>query len=151
MGVFSKALVVVCLFAGSSAAQSFPDGLGKETFVNVCSSCHDPTHVLGKQMSKPEWKAKVTEMLQEETDVTDEEKDAIVEYLAKNFPKPEKVNVNKASAKEIALVLEMAPKDGDAIVAYREKNGAFKSFDDLKKVPTVDAGKIEARKGRIEF
>ena len=38
-----------------------------------------------------------------------------------------------------------------AIVDYREKNGSFKSLDDLKKVTAVDAKEIESRKDRIAF
>ena len=38
-----------------------------------------------------------------------------------------------------------------AIIAYRAKNGAFKTVDDLKQVPTLDAAKIDAKKDRITF
>jgi competence protein ComEA len=139
----------VCLFAATAEAQSFPDGPGKEAFVAICSSCHDPTHVLDKQLTKAEWQAKVLEMLQEETDVTQADQDAIVAYLAKNFPK--KVNANKALAKEIASVLELSDKDAEAIVQYRTEKGDFKTLDDLKKVPGLDVAKIEGIKQRIEF
>jgi competence protein ComEA len=37
------------------------------------------------------------------------------------------------------------------IIQYRDKNGGFKSIEDLKKVPGVDAAKIEARKDRLIF
>ena len=52
----------------------------------VCSMCHSPTAVIGQQGTKQWWQAKVTEMLQEVTDVPDSDVDAIVNYLAKNFP-----------------------------------------------------------------
>jgi competence protein ComEA len=150
-----RLLVSLCLLgvaAGSvAAAQSFPEGPGKEVFVTICSSCHDPTHVIGKQLSRDEWKAKVTEMLQEETDVTDAEKDAIVAYLAKNFPKPDKVNVNKATAKDLTAVLGLAPPDAEAIVRYREEKGGFKTVEDLKKVPGLSSSKIDANKEHLEF
>jgi competence protein ComEA len=129
-------------------AQSFPEGAGKETFESVCSLCHDPSHVVGKQWTKAEWKAKVLEMLQEETDVSQADRDSIVEYLAMNFPK--KVNVNKALAKELAAVLDLSAKDAEAIVQHREKV-SFKTADDLKKVPGIDTAKIEASKARLEF
>ncbi|HKX30835.1 MAG TPA: helix-hairpin-helix domain-containing protein, partial [Blastocatellia bacterium] len=38
-----------------------------------------------------------------------------------------------------------------AIIQYRAKNGKFKSIEDLKKVPGVDAAKIEAKKDRLTF
>ena len=93
-------------------------------------------------------------MLQEEMDVTQAEKDQIVDYLAKAFPGQidiKKVNVNTGAAKEIETTLELSPENAAAIVRYREQNGAFKTIDDLKKVPGVDAAKIEAKKDRLEF
>jgi mono/diheme cytochrome c family protein len=75
-----------CLAAGLGLAQSLPDGPGKETFERVCSACHSPEAVIGLHKTKAEWKSKVTEMLQEATDVPDADVTAIVDYLAKNFP-----------------------------------------------------------------
>jgi competence protein ComEA len=101
--------------------------------------------------SKVEWQAKVLEMLQEDPDVTQQERDQIVEYLAKSFPQQAKINVNKATAKDLAEALELLAKDADAIIRYRDKNGSFKIIDDLKKVPGLDAGKIDAHRERLEF
>jgi len=39
----------------------------------------------------------------------------------------------------------------EAIVAYRQANGDFKTLDDLKKVPGLDAVKVDAQKTRITF
>src|SRR5579863_9077161 len=78
----------------------------------------------------------------------------IVEYLAKTFPALidiKKVNVNTAAAKDIETTLELSPETAAAIVRYREQNGAFKTIDDVKKVPGVDAAKIESKKDRLEF
>jgi competence protein ComEA len=88
-------------------------------------------------------------MLQEEPDVTQPERDRIVDYLSRSFPKH--VNVNTAASKEIETALELSPKDADAIVAYRQSKGAFKTVDDLKKVPGLDAAKIESNKSRLDF
>ncbi len=45
-----------------------------------------------------------------------------------------KVNLNKATAKELAKVKGITANKAKAIVAYRKKNGDFKSVDDLKEV-----------------
>jgi competence protein ComEA len=82
----------VALLTGSAAGQSFPDGPGKDVFLAVCSSCHDPAHVIGKRWDKTQWTAKVLEMLQEEPDVTQANREAIIEYLAKNFGPAAKTN-----------------------------------------------------------
>jgi hypothetical protein len=81
----------------TATAQSLPEGPGKELAEVICSSCHSTERIVTKQWTKPQWQAKVLEMLQEELDVTQPERDKIVEYLAKSFPA--KVNVNKAESK----------------------------------------------------
>ena len=112
--------------------------------------CHSPTAVIGQQGSRKWWQAKVTEMLQEVTDVPDKDVDTIVAYLAKNFPIV-KINVNKAAAKDLETGLNLTAKESEAIVSYRQANGNFKTLDDLKKVPGIDAVKIESKKDRLEF
>jgi competence protein ComEA len=143
-------LSLAALIALGACAQTLPDGPGKETFQMVCSMCHSPTAVIGKQGTKQWWQAKVTEMLQEATDVPDSDVDAIVNYLAKNFPVV-KTNVNKATAKELETGLELTAAESDAIVQYRQANGNFKTIADLEKVPGLDAVKIESKKDRLEF
>jgi competence protein ComEA len=136
--------------AWGACAQTLPEGPGKETFQMVCSMCHSPNAVIGKQGSLRWWQSKVTEMLQEETDIPAGDVDAIVAYLAKNFPVV-KVNVNKAAAKDLEIGLELTAKESEAIVQYRDAKGTFKNLDDLKKVPGLDAVKIESKKDRVEF
>jgi competence protein ComEA len=131
-------------------AQTLPDSPGRETFVVVCSMCHSPNAVIGQQGTRQWWQAKVTEMLQEVTDVPDSDVDTIVAYLAKNFPIV-KINVNKATAKVLETGLALTPKESEAIVGYREAKGSFKTLDDLKKVPGLDAVKIESKKDRLEY
>lgn len=46
----------------------------------------------------------------------------------------DKVNLNKATAKELAKVKGLSLNKSKAIVAYRKKQGDFKSVDDLKNV-----------------
>jgi len=112
--------------------------------------CHAPTAVLGKQGTKEWWQAKVTEMLQEVTGIPDSDVDTIVAYLAKNFPVV-KINVNKASMMDLETGLELTVKESEAIVHYRDAKGSYKTLDDLKKVPGLDAVKIESKKDRLEF
>jgi competence protein ComEA len=131
-------------------AQTLPDAPGKDAFQMVCSMCHSPNAVIGKQGTKQWWQSKVTEMLQEETDIPSSDVDTIVNYLATNFPIV-KINVNKASAKDLESGLELSAKASEAIVAYRAAKGSFKTMDDLKKVPGLDATEIESKKDRLQF
>jgi competence protein ComEA len=45
-----------------------------------------------------------------------------------------KVDVNKATAKELMKVKGISSSRAKAIISYRKKNGDFKSLDDLTKV-----------------
>ena len=45
----------------------------------------------------------------------------------------------------------MRRSQAKAVIEYREKNGEFKSLDDLKKIPVLDSEKLEEKKDRILF
>ncbi len=128
-----------------------PDGAGKDTFASVCSLCHSTSIPMGKQFTRQEWELKVTEMLQEEPDVTREERAAILEYVAANFKPGGRIYINMAAVKDLQMALEITAAEAEAIVRYRETQGDFKSFDDLKKVPRLDFSKLESRKARLDF
>jgi competence protein ComEA len=143
--------VFVLITASNAAAQSLPNGPGKDVFETVCSFCHAPTAVMGKQFTKPQWELKIIEMLQEEPDVTPEERATILEYLSANFKPGGKIYINKAAAKDLQAALEVSANEAEAIVRYRDEKGVFKTFDDLKSVPGFDPSKIQAKKDRLEF
>jgi competence protein ComEA len=77
---------------------------------------------------------------------TDEQFEAIIVYLTKNFGR---TDVNQAAAEEIASGLGFSAKEAEAIMEYRKKNGDFKSWRDLTKVEGLDAAKVEAKKDHI--
>jgi len=133
----------------SALSQSLPDGPGKELVEVICTACHDAKRIIAKQGTKADWQSKVLEMLQECPDVAQDERERIVDYLAKSFPRH--VNVNTASAKDIAAALELSAKDAEAVVDYRQQRGKFQKPDDLKQVPGIDNAKVEAVKSRLEF
>lgn len=129
-----------------------PDGPGKTTLLKVCSSCHSPDNVLANGQDRAGWEATINKMAGFGANATDEEFTAILDYLTKNFPPAgAPVNVNKATADQLVTGLGLSTAEGDAIIKYREKNGDFKTIDDLKKVPDVDAKKIDAKKDRVAF
>jgi cytochrome c5 len=91
VGVKSLALMVFPVaLAVTTAVQSpppqLPEGPGKELVEAVCTACHTLERVIAKRATKAEWQDKVLEMLQEDPDITQQERDQIVDYLAKNFP-----------------------------------------------------------------
>jgi competence protein ComEA len=69
-------------------------------------------------------------------------------YLVRNLSK---VNVNTATAAQIAPVLDLSEASARALVDYRAEHGPFKTLDDMKKAPGVNPGKLDSRKNRIVF
>ena len=62
------------------------------------------------------------------------------------------VDVNTADAKTLAKELDgVGMSKAEAIVSYREKNGPFKSADDLAKVKGLGKKLIEQNKGNFKF
>lgn len=60
------------------------------------------------------------------------------------------VNINTADARTLARELDgIGPAKAQAIVEYREKNGAFKSADDLLKVEGIGNKVLEQNRGNI--
>ena len=65
-----------------------------------------------------------------------------VEKTAKKDSPPAKIDINKASAKELEQFGGVGPKTAADIVDYREKVGGFESCDDLIKVKGIGDAKI---------
>jgi competence protein ComEA len=131
-----------------------PDAPGKQTMQKVCGSCHGAELVIGRQEARETWAAVVNDMIQRGATGTDDEFFEVVEYLSTNFSKSSpvmKVNVNKATAKDLETALRLPSKQASDIVQYRGEKGEFKSIEDLEKVPGLDAAKIKANKNRLSF
>ena len=85
-GFILLSVALAVLVAGQTPSRALPEGPGKELVEAVCTECHTLERVAAKRATKTEWQDKVLEMLQEDPDVTQQERDQIVEYLAKAFP-----------------------------------------------------------------
>jgi competence protein ComEA len=157
LGFSARVLASGLVFFSSSAlAQNgqLPDGPGKDVVQRVCTQCHAADVVTGKGNTRDGWTQVVGEMIARGAQGSDEDFGTIVEYLTTNFPPKadvKKVNVNKADAAELQTALQLVQKDAAAIVDYRKQNGDFKTLDDLKKVPGIDAAKLDGEKQKIAF
>jgi len=130
-------------------AQDLPEGPGKAVMQSVCTKCHDLKQVAARKRTATDWGMTVDDMITQGAKATDAQVGAILDYLIANFRKP--FNVNLATAKNLEAELELATPEAEAIVAYRGQNGPFKSLDDLKKIPGLDATKVDAAKEWIAF
>ena len=64
---------------------------------------------------------------------------------------PVKVNINTASADELSQLKGVGAKYAAKIVEYREKNGPFKSPQDLMNVQGIGSKTFEANKEMISI
>jgi competence protein ComEA len=149
------ALFVGSTWVSGSASQGrpLPDGPGKEVTTKLCAQCHELERSISLNQDRDGWQRTVDKMVAFGMKGSDQEIRAVVDYLTKNFPAEEipKLNVNKAEAIDLESGLSLKRSEAAAIIKHREKNGNFKSIEDLKKVPGVDAAKIEAKRDRLTF
>lgn len=141
---------LLVLAAGGVWAQEVP---GKAEAQRICAQCHEYERSTAPRQNRAGWQATMDKMVALGAKGTQQELDAVVDYLALTYPGEEvpKIKVNEARAVELESGLSLPRSQAAAIIQYRTQHGDFKSIDDLKKVPGVDVAKIEARKDRLQF
>jgi competence protein ComEA len=139
-------------FTGVALAD-LPPGPGHDEVLKVCGKCHSAEQAASLRQSRSGWEETVSKMVNLGAEGSDEEFEAILTYLTKNYgPEAVKpVNVNTATPVEIESVLGLTRSESAAIVQYRTDKGAFKTVDDLKSVPGLDYSKIEKKKALVTF
>ena len=60
-----------------------------------------------------------------------------------------KININTASVKQLTKLEKIGKKYAERIIAYREKNGPFKSPEDITKVKGIGSKTYELNKDVI--
>jgi competence ComEA-like helix-hairpin-helix protein len=63
--------------------------------------------------------------------------------LGKAQGKMDKININEASIESLSKIPGLDSKVGEAIAAYRDANGAFKSLSELANIDGIDASLLE--------
>lgn len=140
------ALFVSTIFA-LPADNAREEAADKAAFQAVCGSCHALSMVEGLR-TESEWYEEVEQMIKIGAKGTDEQFDRVMSILLRTLTK---VNVNTATASQIAPVLDVSDATAQAIVKRRSEDGKFRSIEDLKKVAGVDPSKLKARSNRIIF
>lgn len=130
-----------------------PDGPGKAETEKLCSQCHELARAVSLHQDRLGWDTTVAKMVNLGARVSDVEMQIVANYLAKNFPAAEvpMIHVNTARAIEFEAGLSLLRSQSAALIAYRTRNGPFKSIADLEKVPGIDLHKIESKKDRLVF
>ena len=63
----------------------YPPGPGRDTFIRVCTRCHEAANSTKLRLTRRQWQGKVYQQADRGAEVSGEELDQIVDYLAKNF------------------------------------------------------------------
>jgi len=145
-------LFTAVVLTGAGALADLPPGAGKEATLRVCGKCHAPELATSQRLTRDQWQATISKMANLGAQASDNEFEAILDYLSLNFgpQAAQPVNVNKATAVEIECVLELTRTESRAIVQYRQQH-PLKTLEDLTQVPGVDAKKIMAKKSLVAF
>ncbi len=147
------AIFIAASWLAAAAWAQLPEGPGRAETQAICSQCHELARSISLRQDKAGWQATIDKMVTLGAKGSDKDFQLVVDYLAKNYPGEEMppINVNEARAIDLESGLTLLRSQARAIIAYRDKNGPFKSIEDLEKVPGVDVAKIEARKNRLVF
>ena len=150
--LFPPACIAFALFTGTAKAD-LPEGYGKVATVRVCGSCHSPERAISLHQSRQGWEETVTKMAKLGAQGTEDDFEAVLLYLSKNFglEVPGPLNINKATTVDLQTALLLRRSQANAVIQYRSQNGDFKSIDDLRNVPGLDFAKVEGKKARIVF
>jgi competence protein ComEA len=135
--------------APAAARQStLPDGEGKAVVEKLCSACHGLDYLAPSRRTVRSWLETIELMKSFGAEATDEQWTTITDYIVASLAY---LNANKAAADEFARLFRIDDKAAEAVVAYRDKQGGFKTIDDLKKAPGLDAARIDALQERLIF
>jgi competence ComEA-like helix-hairpin-helix protein len=125
-----------------------PPAASKADFERLCGSCHEPERSTSSRRTRDQWLQTVNQMVARGAQGSDEELMAVVDYLTREHGR---VNVNLASAADIAVVLGLTPEEASAIVQYRRDHGGFEDASGVAKVPGVNAAKLAGRRDAMVF
>jgi len=134
--------------APAQGAQAQEGTSAKEALQKVCGACHALGRVTASRRSRAQWEETTDKMINLGAKGTEEEFTAILDYLVRQYGR---VNVNTATADEIAEVVGLSEKEAEVIVKYRKEKGKFDSFEALSKAPGVAVEKLEKSRDAISF
>jgi len=145
--VFSCLLFAAAAAVAVSGQQPAPEP-SKANFERLCGTCHEPERGTSSRRTRDQWLQTVNQMVARGAQGTDDELMAVVEYLTREHGR---VNVNLASAADIASVLGLTPAEGAAIVEHRRQRGTFDDAAAVERVSGIDARKLAARRDAMVF
>jgi competence ComEA-like helix-hairpin-helix protein len=141
-------LTALALAATQEKAAGPPDAKGKETLEKICVGCHELDVVTATRRTKIGWQQNVDDMVSRGAEGSDQEIAEVVDYLTKVYGK---LNVNTAPAQQLQEFLGFSEKEAQAVIAYRDRNGNIKDFEQLKAIPGLSPDKLQEKRSLIAF
>ena len=124
------------------------DGEGKALVEKLCTTCHGLDYVWPSQRTVQVWLETIDLMRGYGAEATDEQWKTVTDYIIGNLAY---LQVNKAAAAEFGMLFGIDEQAAQGVVAYRETQGGFKTIDDLRKAPGLEAARIDALAARLIF
>jgi competence protein ComEA len=133
------------------SGEGLPDGPGKDVTVRSCGTCHEARRAASARLTRAGWAAVIDSMIGRGARIADGDVPIVLEYLSTHFlgEAAQPLNINTAPQIDIEAAVGLLRREAAAVVRYRDRNGRFKTIDDLKKVPGVDFRKIDRRRAFI--
>src|SRR5690348_5728951 len=131
LGRWVLAAVVACSIA-AAADKKDADEENRKLLVKVCGGCHNLDIVANQRGSRDQWRATIEAMVAKGADASDDDFNAIIDYLAAHYGPDvpvDKLNVNTATSAQIAVFFGIADTQAAAIVKRRKSAGKFKSIE----------------------
>lgn len=117
-------------------------------FTKVCVRCHPSEKIVEARRYPEQWDQVIEQMVARGATGTDAEFDAVYDYLVSQYGR---VQINSATADEIAQVLHLEQGVAETIVQQRRTRGPIADFDALKAVPGVPVDELEKLRDAIVF
>jgi competence protein ComEA len=118
-----------------------------ESLRAVCGKCHNLEIVMNTPRSLDDWRDTMQKMVDRGASGTDDQYDDILDYLHRTMTT---IDVNSAGADELAAVLG-APDAVVKLIIARRAGKRFLDMTDLKTIPGLDAGALDAKSKLIFF
>ncbi len=148
------ACAAILLAAGNKPEEQvrfLAEGEAKMVVARRCASCHTAGNFTKFRKDEAGWEQVMGDMANRGDEIQDDDYDGIVAYLVRNYGPSAKLVINRAPVEEVGKLLELSKEQAKAVVAWREANGAFRSLEDLVKVPGLDARKLEPKREMLAF
>jgi hypothetical protein len=150
LALASLAAAALAIASPAAAQTQLPDAPGKDLTIKLCGTCHPADRGASVRLTREGWQDVMTRMVGLGLKASDEDLNAVLEYLATHF-KGEAMaplNLNRATPVQLQSVAGLLRSESAALIAHRAK-APCKTLEDFKSVPGVDFAKIEKRRDRL--